>query len=144
MENAPGTGDGATVVVSTGTVVAIVVVGAAVVVTGAIVVVVGAEVVVVVVGVDVPEPESTNIRRFGEPVPADVTRFGVAAVTRASRTWVGVRALFAPRRRAAAPATCGEAMDVPLMVFVAVDDVYHAERMLEPGAKMSRQVPKFE
>jgi hypothetical protein len=126
------------VVVSTGTVVV-----AIVVVIGAIVVVVGATV-VVVVGVDVPEPESTYIRRFGEPVPADVTRFGVAAVTRASRTWVGVRALFAPRRRAAAPATWGEAMDVPLMVFVAVDDVYQADLMLEPGAKMSRQLPKFE
>jgi hypothetical protein len=35
-------------------------------------------------------------------------------------------------------------MDVPLMVFVAVLPVCHAEVMLEPGAKMSRQEPMFE
>ena len=48
------------------------------------------------------------------------------------------------RTSAAAPATCGVAIDVPLIVFVAVLDVYHADVMLEPGAKMSTQVPKFE
>src|SRR5262245_61056389 len=35
-------------------------------------------------------------------------------------------------------------MDVPLMVLVAVLLVAQADVMLEPGAKMSRQVPKFE
>ncbi len=35
-------------------------------------------------------------------------------------------------------------MDVPLIVFVAVSEVYHEDVMLEPGAKMSRQAPKFE
>lgn len=45
---------------------------------------------------------------------------------------------------AATPATCGEAIDVPLKVAVAVLEVNHAERMPEPGAKRSRQVPKFE
>jgi len=35
-------------------------------------------------------------------------------------------------------------MDVPLMVFVAVLLVCHAEVMPEPGAKMSRQVPWLE
>ena len=30
------------------------------------------------------------------------------------------------------------------MVFVAVSDVYHDDVMLEPGAKMSTHVPKFE
>ena len=33
---------------------------------------------------------------------------------------------------------------MPLIVFVAVLDVYQAEVMLEPGAKRSTQVPKFE
>ena len=45
------------------------------------------------------------------------------------------------RYSAATPATCGVAIDVPLIVFVAVSDVYHADVMLEPGAKRSRQVP---
>ena len=43
-----------------------------------------------------------------------------------------------------APATCGVAIEVPLMVFVAVSLVFQAEVMLEPGAKMSRHVPKLE
>ena len=43
-----------------------------------------------------------------------------------------------------APVTCGVAIEVPLIVFVAVSLVFHAEVMLLPGAKMSRHVPKFE
>ena len=35
-------------------------------------------------------------------------------------------------------------MDVPLIVFVAVSLVFQDEVMLEPGAKMSTQVPKLE
>ena len=35
-------------------------------------------------------------------------------------------------------------MDVPLIVLVAVLPVYHAEVMELPGAKRSRQLPKFE
>ena len=35
-------------------------------------------------------------------------------------------------------------MDVPLIVFVAVSLVFHDEVMLDPGAKMSTQVPKLE
>jgi hypothetical protein len=111
------------------------------VVVGAIVVVVGAT---VVVGVVEPEPESTYSKTLGEPPSANVTRSGVAEATSVSRTCVGERPPLAPRRRAAAPATCGEAIDVPLIVFVAVDEVYQADLMLEPGAKMSRQLPKFE
>jgi hypothetical protein len=33
---------------------------------------------------------------------------------------------------------------VPLIVFAAVVDVYQADVMLEPGAKRSTHVPKFE
>jgi hypothetical protein len=36
------------------------------------------------------------------------------------------------------------AIEVPLIVFVAVAPVFHAEVMLLPGAKMSTQVPKLE
>ena len=45
---------------------------------------------------------------------------------------------------AAKPATCGAAIEVPLMVWVAVDEVYQADLIELPGAKRSRQVPKFE
>ena len=48
------------------------------------------------------------------------------------------------RYSAATPAVCGEAIDVPLIVFVAPADVYHAEVMLDPGAKMSTHEPQFE
>ena len=45
---------------------------------------------------------------------------------------------------AATPATCGEAIEVPLIVLVAVLLVYHADVIELPGAKTSRQLPKFE
>jgi len=35
-------------------------------------------------------------------------------------------------------------MDVPLMVLVALFELFHADVMLDPGAKMSTQVPKLE
>lgn len=38
----------------------------------------------------------------------------------------------------------GVAIDVPLMVLVAVSLVFHAEVMLWPGTKISRQVPMLE
>ena len=42
---------------------------------------------------------------------------------------------------ATTPATCGEAIDVPEIVFDAVDDVYQAEVMLDPGANTSTHDP---
>ena len=46
--------------------------------------------------------------------------------------------------RAARPATCGAAMDVPEIVRVEVDPEIHAEVIPVPGAYMSTQLPKFE
>mmetsp|Transcript_110450 Transcript_110450/g.235965 ORF Transcript_110450/g.235965 Transcript_110450/m.235965 type:complete len:129 (-) Transcript_110450:1210-1596(-) len=46
-----------------------------------------------------------------------------------------------PKSSAAAPATCGQAMEVPLKVFEPVLLEWLADTMLEPGAQMSRQVP---
>ena len=51
---------------------------------------------------------------------------------------------MAAKRRAAAPATWGEAIEVPLMVLIAVVEVCHAAVIEDPGAKMSTQVPKLE
>ena len=64
----------------------------------------------------------------------------VALATIVSRTCCGVIAEPCSNR-AAAPTTCGVAIDVPLIVLVAVSDVYQDDVMLWPGAKMSTQVP---
>jgi len=42
---------------------------------------------------------------------------------------------------AASPATCGQAMDVPLLKTVDVSLEWDAERMVEPGAQTSTQGP---
>src|ERR1044071_2171679 len=82
--------------------------------------------------------------RLGEPVPALVTTFVVAPLTIALRVVVaeapGLNCLYS----AATPATCGEAIEVPLNVAVAVSELNQADKIPEPGAKMSKQVPKFE
>ncbi len=83
-------------------------------------------------------------RRFGDPVPGLVTLPVVALPSSAVSTCAGVADVFVCKYSAAAPTTCGVAIDVPLIVLVAVALVDHAEVMLEPGAKMSTQVPKLE
>jgi hypothetical protein len=75
----------------------------------------------------------------GAPAVAAGTTLAVAAVTSALRTVAGEAPGCRPRYRAAAPATCGEAIEVPLIVFV--PPLSHVEVMLEPGAKMSRHEP---
>ena len=79
--------------------------------------------------------------RLGEPVPGFVTLLGVAPRMTAALTAAGSAAGVACRISAAAPATCGVAIDVPLIVFVAVFEVRHADVMFVPGAKRSRHVP---
>ena len=49
-----------------------------------------------------------------------------------------------PITSAATPATCGEAIEVPLRVAIALVAVYQAEVMELPGAKRSRHFPKLE
>ncbi len=79
--------------------------------------------------------------RLGEPVPGLVTFPVVALSLTAAATVAGVAVGSPCRYSAAAPATCGVAIDVPLSVAVAVSEVYHDETMLEPGANRSTQVP---
>ena len=62
----------------------------------------------------------------------------------AAATVAGEAVGFVSRNKAATPVTCGVAIDVPEIVLVAVSLVFHDEVILLPGAKMSRQVPKFE
>ena len=85
-----------------------------------------------------------NSNRLAVPVGIPLNTFSVALLTIVLRTVAGDAPGFACRMRAATPATWGEAIDVPLSVAVAVSLVRHAERMLDPGAKMSTTLPKFE
>src|SRR5689334_22994556 len=85
-----------------------------------------------------------NSKRSGEPEPIPVRTPGVARLMSAAPTWDGVRLGFSCSNRAAAPATCGVAIEVPSIVFVAVLLVYQAEVIEEPGANISTQGPKLE
>src|SRR5919106_4656395 len=73
-------------------------------------------------------------RRFDVPVGRPVIRPVVAALTMAFLTVAGEAVRLFCRYLAATPATCGVAIDVPLIVRIAVSPVDHAEVMLEPGA----------
>src|SRR5699024_6881711 len=86
-------------------------------------------------------PVLTNSSRFGEPVPGLVILPVVALPIIVEATCAGVAQGVSPRISAAPPTTCGVAIDVPLMVFVAVSLVFQDEVMFWPGAKMSVQVP---
>ncbi len=126
------------VVVVRGTVVvvagAVVVVSGTVVVDSGTVVVVSATDVVVVSGVGAST--KLTIGRAAPPSTLAVVRRRVISVELMPGT--------ACDRRAARPATCGEAIDVPEMVLVAPLPPIHAEVMPLPGAHASTQLPKFE
>ena len=77
-------------------------------------------------------------------MPGVVTRFGVDDDRNIVAISDGVEVGEVPSKTATTPATWGVAIEVPEMVLVAVVLLIHAEVMLEPGAKMSRHVPKLE
>ena len=78
------------------------------------------------------------------PLGMPLSRLRFAALTMALRTVAGDAVVCVCRYRAATPATWGVAIDVPLMMLVAVSLVDHADVMLDPGAKMSTTLPKLE
>src|SRR5207253_7042864 len=91
------------------------------------------------------EPPGLVYRRmFGEPGRAFVILFGVPTDFSALCTVAGDAVGLLARNSAAAPVTCGVAIDVPLIVLVAVSLSIQADVMPTPGAKMSVQVPKLE
>ena len=122
-------GDGATVVEGVGTTV--------VVVAPTVVEVVVSGTVVVVSSPGVAGSSSTKLAMVTDPVPV----FVAVSVEEILLTEMPGCACC---KRAARPATCGAAIDVPEMVRVAVDPEIHAEVMLLPGAYMSTQRPKLE
>ena len=68
-----------------------------------------------------------NSSRFTVPAGSDVTTPGVALLVNALVTCAGVAEGLVWRKSAAAPATCGVAIEVPLMVLVPVPS--HADVM---------------
>src|SRR5688500_19180402 len=76
---------------------------------------------------------------LGEPAPMPETRLGVARAMIPVRTVAGVASGLPCRYSAAAPATCGDAIDVPLMVFT--PPLSQVETTFSPGAYRSRQLP---
>ena len=87
--------------------------------------------------------KSLTRSKLTEPIPADVTFDGVAFDLIHSVTCAGDALLFTDRYAAATPATCGEAIEVPLIVLVAFVEVNQLDVIEEPGAKISKQVPKL-
>lgn len=90
---------------------------------------------------DGPEDSPVYNKRFGESAIGSLTTSGVAAERKRSATWPGVKFGSFCRRRAAAPDTCGHAIDVPLIVALELSDDTPADVIEEPGAKMSRHDP---
>ena len=79
-------------------------------------------------------------KRFAVPT-GSVTTFGVALIDNAEATAAGVNAGVASSKSAAAPATCGVAIDVPDNVRRVVGEEVPAETIAEPGAKISTHEP---
>lgn len=77
-------------------------------------------------------------------VPAKVTLSRVARLVTVEITVLTDAVGVSCRISAATPATCGEAIEVPEIVFVAVFEVCQADVIDDPGAKISRQLPKLE
>jgi hypothetical protein len=71
----------------------------------------------------------------------DVTMLFVVRLKSVVRTVAGDALGLPCRYWAATPAACGVAIEVPLIVLVAVLLVYHADVMLTPGANQSTQLP---
>ena len=63
---------------------------------------------------------------------------------RAASTCVGAASGSVSRYSAAAPTTCGVAIEVPLNVSVASSAAMPADVTFTPGAQMSRQPPRLE
>jgi hypothetical protein len=82
--------------------------------------------------------------RLGVPSPSPVSTPLEASATSVSVTEAGDSVGVPERCWAASPATCGAAIDVPDRVTVEVADAIPVETIPEPGARRSRQVPKFE
>lgn len=78
------------------------------------------------------------------PGPVSFTTPLAEVSLRIDATSIGESEGLLPSRIAAAPATCGAAIDVPFLSIVAVSDPIEALRISSPGAQISRQGPTAE
>ena len=79
--------------------------------------------------------------RFGDPAANPVIASGVASFVICSAIWAGVAVGSDCNSNTAAPATCGEAIEVPESMRDALDEVIVADMMLTPGANTSTHDP---
>jgi len=91
------------------------------------------------VGASPPVPVY-NIR-FAEPVLASFTKPLPAVCNMCARIVAGSEPGFSARKRAKTPDTCGQAMEVPLMVADPTSAAFVAEVIDTPGAKMFTHDP---
>ena len=68
----------------------------------------------------------------------------MASLRMYSATWAGVAVGYDVSTMAAAPAACGDAIEVPLFTSVSEYESKAAAVMSMPGAKRSRQEPELE
>ena len=80
---------------------------------------------------------------FGDP-PASLTRSALAAPSSIEATSEGLALGLPARISAAAPATCGAAIEVPLSVAEALSPLMPADWMPSPGANRSTHLPLLE
>src|SRR4029453_6618536 len=95
-------------------------------------------------GVGVLSANALNRSRFGELSPGSWMTLAVAFVRSAVATAAGVAFGFVSRNNAAAPVTCGVAIEVPLNTAVCVSEPLNADGMSTPGANRSRHGPTLE
>ena len=75
------------------------------------------------IGVGASHADFVYRNRFTEPAPCELTTSGVAYVINFAPTAAGVIVGSASSNKAAAPATCGAAIEVPDRLRNAVDEV---------------------
>tara|TARA_B110000503_G_scaffold28957_1_gene46379 strand:+ start:30016 stop:30324 length:309 start_codon:yes stop_codon:yes gene_type:complete len=93
------------------------------------------------VTVDPSEEKSRKTSRFTDPLPGFKTTFTVAAVASEDAICDGARVGLATMKRAIIPATCGAAIDVPLIVLLADGKPIQEDVINDPGANTSRHAP---
>jgi len=80
------------------------------------------------------EPDPTQSNLFGSDDVRPLIAPDLAVLSMEARTWSDFKLLLDSKSKAAAPETCGQAMDVPLMVADWESERCPAEVMLLPGA----------
>ena len=87
------------------------------------------------------KPETSSNGSLIPSRSSTLFQLSLPAVRRAAFTRSGVASGYIDMYKAAAPATCGEAMEVPLILLYPPS--FQVDRMQTPGAMMSTSAPKL-